>query len=82
MRVGRIDPAARSCLRAEEMSPPILKEAPSAMRGQRGRRRDAAILRERAARSDAGIRIDGESGRDRRAVRLSPYKGGRRNARS
>jgi hypothetical protein len=37
-------------------------------------KRDAAILRERAARSDAGIRIDGESSTDRRAVRLSPHK--------
>jgi hypothetical protein len=45
-------------------------------------KRDVAILRERAARSNSGIRIDGESSKDRRAIRLSPYRGGRRNARS
>lgn len=38
-------------------------------------RRDAAILRERAARSDAGIRMPiGVSTHERRAVRLSPHK--------
>jgi hypothetical protein len=38
-------------------------------------RRDAAILRERAARSDAGIRMpSGVSTHERRAVRLSPHK--------
>jgi hypothetical protein len=36
---------------------------------------DAAIVRERAARDDAGILMpDGESTHQRRAVRLSPHR--------